>query len=350
MVSGAEKAPKRMFGSKGRYFILTAFFAAFTSLVMLADSFRAYESEVSVLVLPKNEISAASLRNIVENMEHIAGTDVFRSAFFDALSEKTGAFDDLSASARDEAMEGMVSVSAEEKGSVVLIRAVADDADDAKMIGRQAAITLLGSIGQYYNLKEEVDLRVTNGPTVSARIMNPILFAFSGIALGAATASAFFLVLFGLPGIISFFEGRRRIVRGALDTKVFEPEMPASPFLRDTVEADREEAVAVIAERDGTVSGDSKPVVPTVVTHERKSSAPSNLPALSEEEAAFLREFSFEGSLEQEEAAEMKTALAAEGDLSIRPEAVSSEGSVPSSDREPTEEEYKRRLNELLRG
>lgn len=345
MVSGAGKAHKRMSVSKGWYFALTAVFAAFTSAVILADSFRDYESEVSVLVIPKSEVAAVSLGEIVANMGHITRTDAFRSEFFDALSAKNGAFDHLSASARGEAMEKMVSVRAEKKGSVISIRAVADDADDARMIGRQAALTLLGSVGRYYNLKEDIDLRVMNGPTASARVMSPVVFVLSSVVLGMTVAAAFFLALFGLPGAIAFFERRRRFPSGTLDAKVFEPELPISSVIRDTVGADRETAAAVIAEHDAAdIPEQPIPVgapVPTPSVHGKRGSAPSNLPSLSEAEERFLREFSFEGSLEQEDVAEMKTALATP---------VPTPEVRPTADHEPTEEEYKRRLNELLKG
>lgn len=356
MVSGAEKIHKRAFPVRGWYFLVTAVFAAFTASVMLADSFRDYESEVSVLVIAKNEVSAGSLGKIVANMEHIAKTDQFRSAFFSVLSEKSGVFDDLSASMRSDMMDKMLGIRTEKGSSVISIRAAAPDADDAKMIARQAALTLFGSAGQYYNLKEDIDLRVMSGPTVSARITNPVLFAFASIALGFVVASAFFLVLFGIPDAISFFERKRRFSRNALDAKVFEPEMPTSPFLRDTIETDREEAAAVIAEHDNDIvnvperSAPIEAVAPVPSTHEKKGSAPSNLPSLSEAEAQFLREFSFEGSLENEEAEEVKGVLASEGTMTIRAEAAPKEDVVPGVDHEPTEAEYKRRLNELLRG
>jgi hypothetical protein len=354
MVSGSEKIYKRAFPVKGWYFLVTAVFAAFTASVILADSFRAYESEVSVLVIAKSEVSAGSLGKIVANMERIAGTDQFRSAFFSALSERSGLFDAFSASMRNDIMDEIAAIRTEKGSSVISIRAMASDADDAKIIARQAALTLFGSVGQYYNLKEDIDLRVISGPTVSARITNPVLFAFASIALGLATTSVFFLVLFGIPDVISFFERKRRFSRNTLDAKVFEPEMPTSPFLRDTIETDREEAAAVIAEHDIVSVPEHlvpiETVVPVLSAHEKKGSAPSNLPSLSEAEAQFLREFSFEGSLENEEATEVKEALVSEGTLSIRAEAAPKEEVGPDADHEPTEAEYKRRLNELLRG
>lgn len=330
---------------RGRYFLLTVLFATFTSVTMLVDSFRAYESEVSVLVIPKNETAAESLGEIVPNIGHIAGTDAFRSAFFAALSGKSGAFDDLSASARSDAMDEMVVVRAEKRGSVLSVRGVSSDADDAKTIARQAALTLFGSVGQYYNLKEDIDLRIMSGPTVSARITSPVLLVLSSVALGTAVATAFFLVLFGLPDAISFFERKRRFIRSPVDAKVFEPELPTSSLLRETIETDREAAAAVIADHEIVASEIPKktasPEAPAFVAHEKKGSAPLNLPALSEAEEQFLREFSFEGSLEREEATEVKEALAMPAPTSEEP---------PVSDHEPTEEEYKRRLNELLKG
>jgi len=323
------------------YLILTALFATCTSAVMLADSFREYEAELSVLVIPVNEVSAESIGEIVSNMEHFSQTDRFRSLFFDALSEKDMA-DRISDSIRRDSLEGVVSLRAKKDGSVLLIRASGDDADDAKMISRQAALALFGLTGQYYDLKRDIDLRIMSGPTVSARISSPITFVSASIALGTMIALLFFFVLYKLPGMLSFFEQGRQSVRKTLDATIFQPQMPTAPFLRDTIETNREEAVAVIAEHDSLSK--EKPVAVTLSTHERKSFAPSNLPTFSEEEERFLQEFSFEGSLEKEEATEMKAAIVSS------PAGVLPMPEEPSDEGEPTEEEYKRRLNELLRG
>lgn len=355
MVSGTGKMHKT-FSARRRYFFLAALFASFTSAVMLADLFRGYESEVLVLAIPRNEISADSLGEIVSNMTRLSATDPFRAEFFDALSGKIGMFDEVPVSMRAGMAAEILSVRAEKGTSMLSIRGFSDDSDDAKTIARQAAFSLFGSTGRYYNLKEDIDLRIVTGPSVSARIIHPVLLVFFSIALGLVVTSAFFFVLFGLPELLSFFERRGRYAEGTLDTKVFEPEMPTSPFLRDTVETDREAAAAVIAEHETLPSAVlERPVEPNVSDTDasaprngKKASAPANLPSLSEEEERFLREFSFDESASEEPAAVTETAVS---DMPMEVPSVASDSSEsPVSDHEPTEEEYKRRLNQLLRG
>lgn len=95
----------------------------------------------------------------------------------------------------------------------------------------------------------------------------------------------------------------------------------------------------------------------SVATSEKKGAAPSNLPGgMTEAEKRFLNEFSFEGEAVKAEADEAEEGSeetvgsedAPEGDLvpSVEPE---TEGVVSAdTNDEPTEEEYRRRLNELL--
>lgn len=326
-----------------RYFVLTTLFATFTSAVILADAFRKYEADLSVIVIPRNEVSAESLPEIVANMEHVATTSSFRSAFFERVFEKDPVLGEMLASQNGPVADESISVRAGEKGSVLSVRAVADDADDAKLLVREATRALFGLTGQYYNLKEAIDLRMTNGPIVAAHTSNPMLFVLSSIALGSAVSSAFFLLLFRLPNALVFFERRRTDSGSVLDAKVFEPETPTSPFFRDTIEGDREKAAAVIAECESSPASIVKKTEPT--TRERKASAPENLPALSGAEQQFLQEFSFDEPLGIESAVAEKQ----ETERIVAPPVPEA---VPSDvrDQEPTEEEYKRRLNELLKG
>lgn len=341
---------KAILGSKGRYFLLAALFASVASALVLADSFRVYESETTAIMLAKSDRAAVLLRSTVENAALLAGTDPYRTRFFEELSAKSGKFDELSASSRRDTFEAMVDVAADERGTMLHISGYADDPDDAKEISHIATLSLFRFLGQYYNVKEDVDFRIAGGPTTVSRISDKPLFALSSVALGALSASILFLVLWALPRVFALSGGRTVSRKPLIDAGVFEPSRPMSPYFDQT--AIEEEPVPFPEEPFPA------PAVPVSVpmstpepspaptreepssVHVRKASAPVNLPALSEAEEQFLREFSFEGPLEKEDADEAReTALAA-------PPAA--EQKIPRG--EPTEEEYKRRLNELLRG
>lgn len=352
---------KSVLGSKGRYFLLAAFFASFASAMILADSFRSYESETTALLLAKSDRAAALLRLTVENAEFLADTDTYRTRFFEELGDRSGAFDELSASSRREAFETMVEVVADDRGTVLRIRGYADDPDDAKEISRVATLSLFRFIGQYYNVKDDIDFRIAGAKATAPVIRDVPSFALSSVGLGVLSAAILFFALWALPRAFALFGGGTVSTRPVLDARVWEPMRPTSPYFDQTPRS--EELVSFPEEEPTLVPPASEPspmpipepapiVMPVPepspapeepsAAHIRKASAPLNLPALSEAEEQFLREFSFEGSLEEEEVDEIREAS--------RVEPVAPVAEAVISDEEPTEAEYKRRLNELIRG
>lgn len=339
---------KPVLGSKGRYYLLAALFASFASALMLADSFRTYESETTAIMLAKSDRAAVLLRSTVENAALLADTDPYRTRFFEELSSKSGKFDELSASARREAFDEMVDVAADEAGSVLRVRGYADDPDDAKEISYIATLSLFRFLGQYYNVKEDVDFRIAGGPTTVSGISDMPSFVFSSIALGVFSTSVLFLALWALPRAFALSGGRVLSRKPLLDAGVFEPSRPMSPYF-DQAPTETPVAPPEPVPSDSPVpTSIEKPLpIPRMSTestpaHIKSASAPVNLPSLSEAEEQFLKEFSFEGSLEEEEADEIREA--------VRAEAVVPAPEPETPRDEPTEAEYKRRLNELLRG
>lgn len=351
---GTRKMHKSILESKGRYFLLAALFASVASALALADSFRVYEAETTAIMLAKSDRAAVLLRSTVENAALLAGTDPYRTRFFEELSAKSGKFDELSVSSRRDTFESMVDVTADEHGSVLHVSGYADDPDDAKEISRIATLSLFRFLGQYYNVKEDVDFRITGGPTTVSMISDKPLFALYSVALGTLSASILFLILWALPRVFAFSGGHTVSRKPLIDAGVFEPSRPMSPYFDQT--AIEEEPIPFPKEPSPAPAVPVSVPMPTPEpspaptreepssVHARKASAPVNLPALSEAEEQFLREFSFEGPLEKEDADLVReTALA---DIEAAPPAAEQE--IPRG--EPTEEEYKRRLNELLRG
>lgn len=206
-----------------------------------------------------------------------------------------------------------------------------------------ATLSLFRFVGQYYNVKEDIDFRIAGGPTTSSRISDKPLFALSSIALGTLSASVLFLALWAFPRLFAFSGGSHASRKPIIDAGVFEPSRPMSPYFDETP-VDEEP----IPFPEGPFPDVAAPVdshEEPSVTHARKSSAPMNLPALTDAEDRFLREFSFETSVGEKDVDPLRET----GPVDIAtPGSAAEPGRLQAG--EPTEEEYKRRLNELLRG
>lgn len=371
MESTARKTHKFLTGGRGRYFLIAALFASFASMLILADSFRVYESEVTAILIAKSERAATLSRSMVANAVLLADTTAYRNRFFESMSSKSGAFDEMSDASRREAFPKMISVAAGEEGSVLFVRGIAEDPDDSKERARQASIVLFQSFGQYYNIKEDVEFRIIEGPVTSSVIGNKAAFFGASLALGVLSTGILFLGLFSLPTLIGRVRNEKSLPKPFLDAKVFEPERPLSSPYFEHEESKAEAPVSSIRELfpeeeksmlpvtpieartsvPEDVAENSAPVevspVPQMKVPGKKAGAPLNLPAFSEAEAQFLEEFSFEEGVGQDEflAEEKEEQVPEKGG---KGDALPLQSSV--SGREPTEAEYKRRLNELMKG
>lgn len=376
MESKVRKTHKFLRGARGRYFIIAALFASLASMLILADSFRVYESKVTAILIAKSDRAATLSRSMVENATLLAGTMAYQNRFFEAMSLKNGAFDEMPDALRRESFPAMISVTADGEGSVLSVRGIAEDPDDSKERARQASLVLFQFFGQYYNIKDDVEFRIIEGPVTSSIIGNKAAFFGASFALGVLSTGVLFLVLFSLPNLVGRMKSEDSLPKPFLDAKVFEPERPlSSPYFEQeenkveepvssieelfpqggeahTVEilplpVEAQMPVPVDAPPEESLSVESSPP-PKGNVAGKKSGAPLNLPAFSEAEAQFLEEFSFEKGAGQdelllEEKGEEASILKAEDDASSP-----AQTSLPQV--EPTEEEYKRRLNELMKG
>jgi len=372
---------------KGLVFTATALFFSISAFVALSAGFRGYQADLSVLVIPKGKAVSRSAE-IVDNVVFLSRTDGFRSLFFRDAESVPGLMtmegsDEMSGDEKRKTFDSMDSVFPTGTGSVFSVRAFSDNRDDAKDIARSAALSLFRYASKYYDVKEEADFRIVDGPTVAPKSLNGFLLLSGSVAFGTVFAAIVMLFLSGTPRVPSFFNRRKMpLSMIPFSADIFQPKRPVSPLISDSAVPDdigREtEAVSEPVADTGaepTVmepgpSFGSEPVeieetesLPAersveaaTVSVTKKAPAPLNIPTFSEEEERFLNEFTFE-TVDEEDVDHADEGAKNDGAVT---EAVSgpvpattpdTKGSVTDDDASsPSRDEYRRRLNELLRG
>jgi len=384
-------------GNRGRAFAVTALFVSLVSAVALSEGLRGYRADLSLLVIPGKRMAPSTVE-VMNDVVFLSKTPAFRSVFFrdaeslPALMTMDSA-DDLSDDAKRKVFDSMLSVSASSgKESILTVRATAGDPQDAKDIARVAALSLSRYASRYYDVEATADFRIVDGPSVSARMPNgPVLIAESA-GLGIVFSSILFLLFSVVPGSLSYLD-RRRMSLSVIpfSADIFQPKRPVSPILSDTVPADiadREtEFPGADAESDPTIPEPAMPSreadrffdpAPSVVVETssetpsssasgtvpagKKAPAPLDIPTFSEEEARFLKEFTFEATSDTEEdsgGANMPVVPSVPAMKTVPDEVSGVVPAVPTEETQPSEGEeriipsradYQRRLNELLRG
>ncbi len=371
-----------------RAFLAIAVLVSFSAFIVSSEISRGYRADVDVLVIPGGQAIPAA--EIVANVVFLSETTGFRSVFFDEVGSIPGLMaledmDDLTGAAKRDLFESMISVS-RASGSIFSVRSIAEDPDDAKAIARSAALSLFRYASRYYDVEEEADFRIVDGPIVSARSPNVVLSLLGSIAFGFAFSGLMFFSRSAITGILTTASRPKMPLPGnPFAADIFKPKRPVSPLL----EPETPEAVAAISEQRPTIEGnDRKEMIPDAVTGPdsffepapapgvtagpaapsaassdvpasgmKKAPAPLDVPIYSEEEERFLKEFSFEeftegddtrvGSVVSEPVSETEAeeppVAAAPVNLPIgEPDVVDHPA--------PSKSDYQRRLNELLRG
>jgi hypothetical protein len=333
------KMPKEISRMTG-YFLVAFFFVSFSVGLGISDTFSRYRSGYTVIVLPQE--GGTSLHEVAENVAFLSGTPAFRRSFFDELGAGPGAYEALSGKEEEAAFKEMVTVAVPEKGSLFSVAAYSDDRDDAMSLSRTAIDTLARFSEHYYNMRTDATFRIVEGPNVVRVTEHPFLFVLASAAIGFTVTGLFFAALSLLPGLFSL--GKRSFRERALfRPDVFEPKKPADTF-QETTET-RETVLASPSIPNLSQDGISDvPLRSAPRSAPSKTGAPTNLPGIfSKEEEAFLREFSFVGE---------EKIVPEEPEATVEPASVLAGNAVPVPEEgpEPDEEEYKRRLNQLLKG
>lgn len=352
-------------------FLSVAFIAAAVFAVPFSGTLARHDVPLRVVVIARDS-AAAPARDIAANLVSFSETEEYRKLFRFRTEAKYG----------NEASVTRVSVGLEPEGSVLSVSVRAGTPERSEALAREATHALFLFASRYYNVKTEADFRII-GTAPSDGVVNRIsAYAFSASAAGLVTALLLFLAA-------SFFRTVARSVPRAgkgvpvLDTGFFRPERPSVPILDEEMSEE-----IPVSEEGSTVSGDAdsipdivmteeketeEPDVPAtvdktmpspeavmeeatipVVPAERKGAAPTNLPGMTDAESRFLEEFSFEPGEEtdtdpEDDAGMTEDILEAEEEPEDTAPVSAEPAETPAAERrEPTQEEYRRRLNELL--
>lgn len=321
--------------SSKRAFIVTFVFVTFAASLFWLDFFRSYRAEVTILVISKTEMPS---QEVAENMAEVMRTLSFYER---VLSDNDLIDDDFEGYALDKRKtlwNKTFSAKRQAGSGALVMEARGDTPEKSRRLARQTAQTLFSVAGIYYNVKTDVDMRVIDGPIVSYALAKPFLYGVMSILTSLIITSFFFWVL----NAVSQFSARQKIGTEKtyqefsvgetvpwIDPRKFVPEKPAGLSFENT----HEEKTAVFPAH-----------APQYVVH---APAPANLPVAPEETEFFPGNDIVEETEEPEVLEEMFSTE--QGEPLGFP--VRGEHSIEQPKRyEPTSEEYKRRLNELLSG
>lgn len=323
-------------GPWGRTYIVTLVFILIASGLFWLDFFRGYESETSVLFLVQNGQSA---NEVAYSMEK-----VLRSGAFYERMEKDfpgiAAGEGLSREQKNAFWKSRLSSEVPLGTGVLTFFVEGEDMAETKELTEAAAKTLFTATNLYYEKENPVDVRVIEGPLFALRITKPFLFVFVSALSGLAATTFFF-------GMLGFFGKPAPRKHAAPASRDREPEKEFHALENRIGEAvpwiDPQKFVPVrpsnleMAYRDSDYHPENVSLGEPLSVAPARAAAPGNLPVLDE-----MPPFEFQTEAEE--------TVAETPEVEPVRQVETPHHRQDLGDLEPSVEEYKRRLNELLRG
>lgn len=345
-----------------RSFLVALVFVTLAAGLFWLDAFRGYRAETTVMVIGKSP-----LVNAPQAAGNLAALPLTLS-FYDRLLQENDFLTDPSAGEtpdqRKDDWNRTITV-ARQNGSGVFTLGVEDtDRERAERLAEASARTLVGLSGMYYNVKTDIDVRLVDGPILRTVVPDPVRYVATSVVTGVIMTGIFFLTLMFLPELFRLRPAFRRAesasaagqgADGTSKTGVTLSGQFGAPEMERYFDPEkfvpRKPATLSYETKEPSVESAPRPAVKT-------APAPSALPvvdALNLPVAEADLPFTFETPAPPlptlsdvpdtfPETEDIVTVSAADNAPPDTPPSVSDKPS------EPTVEEYKRRLNELLSG
>lgn len=312
-----------------RSFFVTLFFVTIAALLFWLDTFHAYQAEVRVLVIGKTP--AVATDQAVENIAELSKNLSFYERVLEGNDLIDDDFEGYSKDERKALWNQTVQVTQSGKSGVLSVVAKQDTPEKAKRLSEETVKTLFAVSALYYNIKTDIDLRVIDEPIVKTVIDRPVRYILTSFGSALGVTLAFFALLSVVPG---FFGKREASVA---------PEFPigaAVPFI---------DPQKFIPARPTSLSFESTHGEQVKTESSKSTTSERMLPGMDTTELPFQFEDSYPEEKEEEAGlTDLPVTGGVIGGGAMAMEETVEEVPVPKG--EPTPEEYKRRLNELLAG
>jgi capsular polysaccharide biosynthesis protein len=308
-----------------------------TFFLLMLDSFKTYSSELSILVVPKSNFALQQQDQLVSNILEFPKTLAFYDALLKHNSDVKDQVKGLSADERKNYWNGMLSVNRSSiNSSVIRITVTTKNKNDAEKLDQKTVRELFNTASVYYDIKNDFDLRIIDGPIIKTYLPAWQMLLFISALLGFFLVLLLDFVIFGKRVHVVSQENELGKNKDYFDFKhedKTEAEVENYFSQNHFLDVEKENAgIQQMKKLTKLIEPDKYPNFPEMPTVlEKRDAAPGNLPIADDD---------FElGSFENQENATEEI---------LMPEV---EAPVIEQERaEPTPEQLKKRLNELLRG
>ncbi|HEX8973869.1 MAG TPA: hypothetical protein VF817_00065 [Patescibacteria group bacterium] len=187
-----EKSAAKISLMKGRIslrFAIVALLLAAIFFAMLLSVGKTYVTSFEVMVVPKSQIAAAQKEQIVSNLENLPRTVAFYERILKYNPDVRDAVATRSEDQRKQYWDGIVSArKIKADSSIIKLSVKTANQNDSQQLALKVEKELQYTVAMYYDVKNDVDLKVIEEPITTSRHSDWGWLLLASIVLGAAIA------------------------------------------------------------------------------------------------------------------------------------------------------------------
>jgi uncharacterized membrane-anchored protein YhcB (DUF1043 family) len=228
---------------------------------------KIYKSEMRILLLPRSEVTARNIDQVLRNAEEIPLSLSFYNKMLELNTDIEDNLATLSDSQRKAAWDRIVKIDTVRKSGIIKINVYNKNQLQTEIISRQATSSLVTVLSKYYDIKTDLDMRIIDGPIVSivSKISFWTLFLLS-LILGILIGSVVYFM-------VKFFPKKESLFKSESLKKYLQPAFQGkAKTLSGYFSSSKEEAENL----------DEMKAFEEAYSFEKKGSAPDNLPIADE--------------------------------------------------------------------
>lgn len=170
---------------KNKIFWISAVVFAAVIFLAVINTNKTYQAEIDILFLPKNEVVARNVSQVMENAKQLPLT----LAFYNNLVENNPDIEDgaleLPNAKRKSFWNEKIQTKQIGTSGILRVRISDKSALQAENISRQVVAGISMQLSRYYNIKTEMDARIIDGPIITqVTKINVILWVFLSLLFG----------------------------------------------------------------------------------------------------------------------------------------------------------------------
>ncbi len=330
-----------------------------TFFLLSIDLFKTYSSDISIIITPKSELGISLQNQLFSNIIELPKTLSFYDRILKLNPDVRDVTIGMDQDERKEVWNKMFNISrVSGNSSVFKISIEVAGKNDSELLASKTVATLFNNVAFYYNVKNDFNLSIIDGPIAKSHVNNwPLLLLvdiLSGFVLAVFLS---FIPWLGKAGSntrqfkenTDFFKKNSAVTfedEWESFNDLYQQEQVDEPFVFEEKAEDKkitqddidtatnyEEKFQEVKKITKQLEPTKYPNFPEMPIREKHASAPDNLPIAEDSFFAQYAAPAEEVFVEKEEVIEKAEAIV-----------------IDDKPKEPTAAELKKRLNELLRG